>query len=180
MVWRTLLCVSVMSFLLTACARDDVTSATINDLGLLIIPESERPQGPSLEGTTLDGKAFSLKDLRGSTVIINAFASWCPPCQEEMPRIVSAANRHPEVAFVGLDVNDIDEAAIGFLASVGAEFPVIRDTDGSLMARFTANALRGLPITFIVDGEGRIAGRILGEATTGNLEKAITALSGKL
>ena len=132
-----------------------------------------------ISGRTLSGDHFVLSDLRGRVVILNAFASWCPPCQEELPELVSASKRRPDVAFVGLDVSDSAEAAEGFLAAEGADYPVITDNEGDLMARFTQSPTRGLPVSFLIDAEGRVAGRILGKASRAALDSAMQALAGR-
>jgi len=170
--------VIVAALLLTACGEAaTVPAAADHGLGLLVVPEPDRPAAPEISGRTLDGDDVTLSDLHGRIVILNAFASWCAPCQEELPELVRAWRERPDVAFVGLDVNDSAEAAKGFLAAEGAGYPVISDAQGTLLAMFTASPNRGLPVTFLIDREGRVAGRILGRATRPALDSAMRALS---
>ena len=176
--WRRAMVILGLSVtLVSACGRGDAATGAANEsLGLLVIAAGERTVAPAINGAALTGGSISLTDYQGKLVVLNAFASWCTPCQRELPVLVAAAKAYPNVQFLGLDVKDDDEAARGFLAAEGATYPVIKDPNGELLNQFTMNPTSGLPVTFFIDEQGRLAGRILGEVTAENLVIAIDSL----
>jgi cytochrome c biogenesis protein CcmG/thiol:disulfide interchange protein DsbE len=109
-------------------------------------------------GRLLDGgDAFTqrLAALRGRPVVINAWASWCPPCRLELPLFASAAARYGrQVAFVGLDVNDATADARRLLAQVPVSYPSYTDRDGSALARLSRSP--GLPTTIFLGPGGKV------------------------
>jgi cytochrome oxidase Cu insertion factor (SCO1/SenC/PrrC family)/thiol-disulfide isomerase/thioredoxin len=103
------------------------------------------------------GRAFRrrLAALRGHPVVVNAWASWCPPCRSELPLFATAARRFGgRVAFVGLDVSDADGRARAFLAGQPVGYPSYSDVDGAV-AR-SLGAPQGLPVTLFLDANGRV------------------------
>lgn len=147
--------------LLAGCGRDQPASALI---GTEALSAEDRGDALSIVGATLDGTPFDLADLRGKVVVLNSWASWCPPCEAEMPAFVNLANSaDPEdVVVIGLNVSDELDAATAFMAEKGIEFPVIADPDGALLASIPGVPPKSLPSTVILDRDGRIATRIIG------------------
>ena len=98
-----------------------MSSASTDDggLGLTRFAQGERPDAPSLSGTTLTGSTFDVAQHRGKVVVLNSWASWCDPCREELPVLVplSKAVNPADIMFVGLDVNDTASAAAAVPAS---------------------------------------------------------------
>src|SRR5262245_25995460 len=82
---------------------------------------ADRKPAPLLAGTTLDGNAFDVADLRGKVVVVNLWASWCPPCRSEAPALerVWRATRSEGVQFVGLNTRDQPAAAQSYVRSKG-------------------------------------------------------------
>jgi len=99
-------------------------------------------------GTTLDGEPFDLEDYRGKPVVVNFWASWCGYCGAEMPDLLQFAADHPDVAVVGVAVNDDEAAARQAAASWGLTFPSVLDPDGAIFAEFDG---QGLPTTIFFD-----------------------------
>jgi cytochrome oxidase Cu insertion factor (SCO1/SenC/PrrC family)/thiol-disulfide isomerase/thioredoxin len=111
-------------------------------------------------GRLLDGGAPALRRrlaaLRGHPVVINAWASWCPPCRAELPLFAAAAERHGNaVAFLGLDVSDNGSRARAFLAAHPLPYPSYAADDGAAAA--TLGGFQGLPTTVFVDRRGKVA-----------------------
>ena len=133
----------------------------------------ERPaaQGFTLERLDSDGR-LSLASLRGRVVVLNFWASWCDPCREEMPRLEDAWRRYRGrgVTFVGVNTTDFTGDAERFLRRYKVTFPVVRDGNGRVLARYG-----GLPIpwTYFVARDGRIVGYIRGEVTEDALEDGL-------
>lgn len=106
----------------------------------------------------MNGRAVSLKDLRGKVVFIDFFASWCPPCKKEFPEINKIAGNYKDtdVAFVAVNVDKKRAHVEDFLSQVpnlSKKFIVLLDTDSSVIASYNA---RAMPTSFILDKEGII------------------------
>jgi len=127
---------------------------------------------PPLEATTLDGSTFSAADLRGTPLVVNFWATWCEPCEREQPLLVQAAEEAGgEVAFLGVDYRDEDDAAREWLARYDVPYPNVADPNGSIGYRLGVTT--GLPTTVVVDGDGRLRFRVLGELDRATLDDLI-------
>jgi peroxiredoxin len=120
-------------------------------------------RAPEFELPGLDGTSHRLSDYRGHPVWINFWASWCPPCRTEMPRIEGLYREHEQDGLVvlGVAVHDSDPAIRAFVAEVGATYPILLDPDGRVAAAYGAVAL---PVSFWLDRDGIIRDWIIGEA----------------
>ena len=116
---------------------------------------------PSFEAELLVGDGtLSLAELHGKPVVLNFWASWCAPCEDEAPMLQAAHETYgDEVAFVGVDIKDARSDAIEFVDRYGLEFPHVRDESLEI---YTDYALTGQPETFFVDAEGKIVEHIPG------------------
>jgi peroxiredoxin len=118
---------------------------------------------PDLELRTLDGEPLRLSELRGQVVIVNLWASWCPPCRAEMPALQKLHVSLKDQGLVVLGVNatnqDTEAAARAFAEAQGLTFPVVLDVDGEASRAY---ALQALPSTFIVDRRGVIREALIG------------------
>jgi cytochrome c biogenesis protein CcmG/thiol:disulfide interchange protein DsbE len=120
------------------------------------------PVAPAFTLERLDGKGpLSLASLRGKTVVINFWASWCGPCKDETPLLQAAWQRWKGrgVVFVGIDIQDVRGDAREFLARYGVTYPNVHDGKGSTVGRFGAT---GVPETYFVDKRGFVRYRIAG------------------
>ena len=118
---------------------------------------------PEIELKTPAGKTLKLSDLRGQAVLINLWATWCPPCRAEMKTIQEVYDEYQDQGFTVLAVNmtyqDDPLAVIPFVHEQGLSFPILLDETGE-----TANAyeLRSLPSSFFVDRNGIINEVVIG------------------
>lgn len=120
---------------------------------------------PIFSVTTFDGEQFSLSEhlmSDGRPVFLNLWASWCFPCREEMPAIDAAAKAHPEVAFVGIAVQDNLNDARDFADEMGVGYALAFDADNAVDGSYTP---LGLPASYIISGDGVIVERIFGKVT---------------
>ena len=111
----------------------------------------------NLPMATLDGKAVNLSDLKGKVVLVNLWASWCPPCRAEMPGIEALYKKvdHSKIDFVMLSLDDNAAKARKFVQAQGYTFPVYLRT-GELPAPFDSNSI---PSTVILGPDGQVAAR---------------------
>jgi cytochrome c biogenesis protein CcmG/thiol:disulfide interchange protein DsbE len=102
-----------------------------------------------------DGEA-SLADYRGKVVVLNFWASWCPPCIDELPLLERTQRRIEDrgATVLGVNYKDIPEDALRLVRRFRLSFPSLRDRDGEYAEDFAAT---GFPETFLVDRKGRIA-----------------------
>ncbi len=133
------------------------------------VPISGRRLAAPLLGEPLVGGVADLRLGRGRVVLVNFWASWCDPCRREAPELARYAAEPAHARLVGVAVNDGRASALGFIRTAGWRYPNLLDADGGLMAPY---GILGLPSTIVVDGEGRIAARLLGPQTVGSLERA--------
>lgn len=127
------------------------------------LAEGERPPAPEFTLERLDREGtISLSDFAGKAVVVNFWASWCVPCEQEAPVLERAWREHRDEGLVvlGVDFNDLRSDARRFMREHGLTYPVVYDRDGELVAKFGAT---GVPETFFVDRRGRLVGtRITG------------------
>ena len=103
------------------------------------------------------GPDVNLSTLRGTPLVVNVWASWCPPCIAEMPILTSAAaDLRGEVQFLGIDIQDQDASALEMMTAFGADFPSVVDQSGEIRGLL---AISGPPVTFFVNEQGVIVGR---------------------
>ena len=143
------------------------------DIGTSIqdaLDEGDRPQAPELtlpvliagDGVGPVGSEVSLSDLRGRTVVLNFWASWCEPCEAEAPVLEEVAERYrpgDDVVVLGVDVQDVRQNALEFAEDNGLTYPSLRDGEDKGRRPFE---VQGLPETFVIDPQGRIALKISG------------------
>jgi peroxiredoxin len=124
----------------------------------------------------LEGKPRSLSEFRGKWVVVNYWATWCPPCLEEMPELeVFHANHKDEDAVVlGVNMETISLARLReFAEEQFISFPILREQP---RAHTELGRIPGLPTSYLIDPEGRVAGRQVGPLTLQRLERMIEKL----
>ena len=130
------------------------------------------PTQPSLKVTTLDGKPYDLAAQRGHWVIVNFWATWCVPCIKEMPEISQFVKTHPDVRAIGIAYDDTEAADIrAFLDKHPVSFPVAQVTMDKPLTDF--DEPRGLPTTYLIAPDGKVAKHFMGPITSASLSAAI-------
>lgn len=108
-----------------------------------------------------DGNTHRLSDYRGKVVIINFWATWCPPCREEMPAMQRAWEiiQKEDMVMLGINLGEDEDTIFAFTANYPVEFPLLMDEDSSATRDWP---VAGLPTTYIVDPDGNVAFRAVG------------------
>ena len=148
------------------------TDTSIDDA----VDRGERPSAPDATLPVLgaDGSG-SLRDYRGQVVVLNFWASWCPPCVDELPLLERTQRRIKRrgATVLGVNYQDLPEDARIFVDRFDLSFPNLRDRDGEYAEKY---AILGFPETFVIDREGRIAAARRGPVTADWLETALSPL----
>jgi thiol-disulfide isomerase/thioredoxin len=105
---------------------------------------------PEFTAEVISGGSFTLSEHLGQPVVINFWASWCPPCRTEIPDISAFAEANPDIQVVGVAVEDAESSARDFAATVAASYPLALGTD----AIEDAYPRIGLPVTYVLDARG--------------------------
>ena len=110
----------------------------------------------------LDGKQVNLSDYRGKVVLVNIWATWCPPCVEEMPSMQKLYNEFNgsdfEILAVSIDIQG-REVVAPFMKNHKLTFPALLDTQGTVKAAY---GLSGVPESFIIDKDGSLVKKVIG------------------
>ncbi|HTX71485.1 MAG TPA: TlpA disulfide reductase family protein [Rectinemataceae bacterium] len=142
-------------------------------LGFTVFPKPVPIDDFSVQA--LAGNSVKLSDQRGKVVLLNFWATWCPPCQAEMPAIETLWKKSKSAAFtvMGVSVGEEPATVKGYIARKGYSYPVFVDPQGTLGTAFGA---RSIPTTFVIDKSGRaIAGIVGGAAYDGTEAEALFA-----
>ena len=144
-------------------------------------PSAEQSKGSGLRGEA--APTFKLKDLAGADVaveakgkpyIINFWATWCPPCQAEIPDLAAFYAAHKDtVDFYAVNLQEDAQPVQKFMAERKVELPVVLDTQGAAANLY---GVRAIPTTVVVDRDGKIAYRKTGGVTKEELEDVISKL----
>ncbi|MDF1499774.1 MAG: TlpA disulfide reductase family protein [Anaerolineales bacterium] len=137
-------------------------------------PLSEGP-APDFTLETFDGEPITLSDLRGQVVVINFWASWCPPCRDEAPYLESSWRKYRDhgVVLLGVDYVDTEAEARAYIA----EFDITYPNGPDLGTRISqAYRIQGVPETFFVGKDGTIRGVKIGPLVPPELDEKITEL----
>lgn len=146
----------------------------INTQGALVNVDPEPAKDFSL--TSFEGEEIQLSALRGQVVVVNFWASWCPPCREEAPALETSwqALRDEGVVFVGVDVWDDQDDALAFIDEFGITYMNGPDK-GAIAIDY---GVTGIPETYIIDREGQIAAKFIGPVTVGQLTDTVRSVGG--
>jgi peroxiredoxin len=132
-------------------------------------------RAPDFSLKTTAGETVRLSGLRGRPVVIVFFASWCHPCEEELPVLERFQREHSgRLTVIGVSYQDLPSDAVSFVRRLRVTFPaLVDDPDAPVAQRY---GVRGIPQTVFVDGRGVVRGRVYGETSRRTLQPAITDL----
>lgn len=161
-------------------ARSDSTGASTNtDQGQpLTIGLEKGNLAPDFELQSVNGKPMKLSSFRGKKVIVNFWASWCPPCRLEMPEMekyyTKNKNTGIEILTVNLTTAEKSQASVtSFLEAYGITFPVLLDKNGDAARLYNVSSI---PASFILDSQGVIREKIVGPMTYESMQEMLGTL----
>lgn len=158
-------------------ATSDAPAATSSTPTVTAPAATGQEPVPDVTFTNADGTAASLADYQGQPLVLNFWASWCPPCVAEMGaalRPVHAAHSD-DVAFLGMNLQDEPAAAQQIVDSTGVTYDLALDPDGAVFAAFGG---LGMPTTVFIDDNGQIVDTHTGAITRDQLEAQVERLIG--
>ena len=130
-----------------------------------------RDPGAEWTRAAADGDV-ALRELRGTPLVLNFWASWCDPCRAEAKRLERSWKQQSGVQFLGLDVQDAREDARDFIAQFGLTFPHVRDPGNDTQRAW---GVTGLPETYFIAADGRVVGHVIGTVDEQQLTEGIAA-----
>ena len=176
---RVLFCVLLV--VMAACKRDAaatqpaaVPPVVAESTATAAKSSSTTAEIPALKLETVEGKSFDLAAHRGQWVVVNFWATWCAPCIKEMPELSELDARREDVQVVGLAYEEIEAQAMrDFLTTRPVVYPIVILDVYNPPADFATP--RGLPMTYLVAPDGKVAKQFLGPVTAHEIEAAIAA-----
>jgi thiol-disulfide isomerase/thioredoxin len=159
------------TLVLTLSLANLMTSPWAHAQGYEVVPWPARQSVQTLVGSDLQGQVWRLSDLRGKAVLINFWASWCAPCQAEMPSLQSVAQFYGPENLVVLTVNFEESASVvrQHVQRTHFDLPVLLDLTGAMAHQWRANVF---PTTVLVAANGQVRGLVRGEVDWSGLQAA--------
>lgn len=165
--------------LLAGCGpRPESAGAAASSAAVPAAPPSLPVLGPapSWQVADLQGNPVRAADFKGKVVVLDFWATWCPPCRQEIPGYIAMMKAYAAEGLVVVGVS-LDEAGVpvvkAFADKVGINYPVVMGTE-EIQAAF--GGLEGLPTTFLIDREGRVRDRKLGAEPAETYERKVLAV----
>src|SRR3989338_7968713 len=132
---------------------------------------------PDFELETLDGKKARLSDYRGKKVILNFWASWCPPCREDMPEFQKIYSENKDkLVVVGVNLQESRENAESFIEKLGITFPILLDPSSQVKDMYNVFTQ---PVTYFIDESGKIVDKKFGPLTSEEIDEKIAKMNVK-
>ncbi len=131
--------------------------------GITKVDQADRKAAPEIKGVDLEGDDLTSASYAGKVLVVNVWGSWCPPCRKEAPALQEVAEQYADknVQFLGVNVRDNSSAARAYEKKFGITFPSLDDySQKSLLGFKDSLPAQGIPTTWIIDSDGKVAVRI--------------------
>ena len=169
-----------MALMLTAVVMTGVTCVVVVVLSSLAGGQSDQPpvsgdrshgNAPDFTLTDLDGHPVSLSQFRGQPVVVNFWATWCPPCRAEVPHFRQAYEQEQgKVVFLSIAVDEPASAVRRFAEENEMPFTILLDDDGKVASEYRVS---GIPVTFFINRDGEIMVRYVGQMSSHAIEEGL-------
>jgi len=168
---------AVGALLLAGCTNDPLAQQYLEgsnknyisgDGTVTEVPLSDRGAAVEFTGTDENGDPITSSDYAGRVLVLNFWYAGCAPCRAEAPALEKLNGEYAgqDVSFLGVNVRDQPATAISFAENYGVTYPSVVDTDGAMQLAFAGTvAPNAVPTTLVIDPQGRVAARILGQLT---------------
>ncbi len=173
----------VAAVLLALPACSNRSTASVADQGFISgdgtvtqLAVSKRKDPVEFRGTTLEGRPFNLRALRGDVVVVNVWASWCAPCIAEAPGLqkVHEQTEAEGVRFIGINTEADQAAARAHERRFGVTYPSLADDGGRVLLRLRGSLPpTATPSTLVLDRNGRVAARVIGRVDPSTLQSLV-------
>jgi len=174
---------AVSLVLLAACGAQDSGAGDVVGQGFVSGDGSvkqwdagDREDPVTVEGTSFEGDEVSTADWLGDVVVVNTWYAGCAPCRAEAPDLVALANDREAdgVRVLGINTEDEAGAATSFQRTFDVPYPSIEDRSGQVVAKLSGVVpLQAVPSTVVLDAEGRVAARVIGQAEASTLDAIV-------
>lgn len=155
--WIFIILAAGLAWIYLSAVESDASSS-----GIPAAPQKGFP-APDFDLPTTSGESVRLSDLRGQAVLVNLWATWCPPCREEMPAIEKVYNEYKDQGFTVLAIDmtyqDTPSAVAPFVEKHGLTFPILLDENGDVSQAYQ---MRSLPSSFFINRDGIINEVVIG------------------
>jgi len=153
--------------------KDGEAAAPVADLS--VVPVAVNYPAPQLALENVNGETESLADFGGQVLLLNNWATWCPPCKAEMPTLKKFHDAHSAEGFtiIAVEAGDGKDEVLQFANSLGLTFPIWLDPDGAALNAFKNG---NLPNSYVIDRSGTVRYAWTGEISLAMLEKYVTPL----
>ncbi|MCS6989043.1 MAG: TlpA family protein disulfide reductase [Chloroherpetonaceae bacterium] len=153
-------------------------SSKSSDASLNAVATTDGKAAPDFSLTTTDGKPLKLSDYKGKGVIVNFWATWCPPCRAEIPDMMELQKEYEGkgFSFIGIAIGDEEEKVKAFVSAQKMNYPVAVGTRELAMSygKLTAEgAIRGIPTSFVINRKGEVIGYFVGARDKATFAEAI-------
>lgn len=158
--------------------NNNSNAASVNQSQELSVGLEVGNLAPDFELQTVDGKTIKLSSLKGKRVILNFWASWCPPCRQEMPDMEQfyKDNKNNEIEILAVNLTETEKSRADvptFMAEYGITFPVVLDEKGSVGQLYRVSSI---PASFIIDSKGVIQRKLVGPMTYDSMKSMVGSI----